>query len=130
MKTLVFVMILMLNSLALATPAPVVLGTHNCFSDAGASLSVTVIQARPAQATGVVTNPDTTSETFTGWQVVELPYTYGLTSEQTGKEATLSFSYPKNYGGRCGRCGPGSGNPTYYAKLQIESQEYNFTCPM
>lgn len=147
MKTLVFVTILMMNCLAAEAGSagatagaqaeavswnqePVVLATHNCLSDTGESLNVTVIQARPAQVTAVVTNVDTTMEKFTGWQLVELPFTYGLTSEQTGKEAVLSFSYPKNYGGRCGRCGPGSGDQTYYAKLQIDVQEINFTCPI
>ncbi|XGC81903.1 hypothetical protein ACES2L_05335 [Bdellovibrio bacteriovorus] len=130
MKTFVCISILLSSTLALATtPEQVVLANHHCVNEAGESLDVTVIQARPAQAKAVVTGGDSKIETFSGWQLVELPFTYALTSDQTGKNATLTFSYPKTYGGRCGRCEPGSGYQDYYAKLQIEGQELNFTCP-
>lgn len=107
---------------AQASPSKVL---HSCEAPDGYSLSVK--QSMNADSTVYTTLSGPHEESFTGWQNLGNGKVQ-VTSISTGEKATLIFSYPPAYGGRCGRCEPIQGSPWYYVNLVTPEAEYSFTC--
>ncbi|MEK2645051.1 hypothetical protein [Bdellovibrio sp. BCCA] len=99
----------------------------NCVNDQNQSLKIIhVDRFQKLDMDQNVTAQLITDEFASEFKGVKNDHGYFLSSE-AGDPVSLQVVKATNHGGRCGRCGDDWGEK-YYAKLKVDTQEYNFTC--